>query len=141
MRHYIKVSKREVEGLTIYCAIFFGNDGQLCDCICGSFETEDIFFEGVETIVQYHGFYNYEVASDIISYLHHYRGMPGITVHYIYEMPEIDDLVKQELPLLRELYEFPPIIPKRKPSKFNAWIYRVLKNKITNLEEMFEYEI
>ncbi|QKE72132.1 hypothetical protein HPK19_04665 [Arthrobacter citreus] len=141
MRPYLKISKREVENLSIYCAIFFGSDGQPCDAICGPFENEETFLEGVETIVQYHGFYNYEVASDIIPFLHYYRGMPGITVHYKYEMSEFDDLVNQELPLLRELHEFPPIIPKRRPSKFNAWIYRLIKKKITNLEEMFEYEI
>jgi len=141
LRQYIKISKREVDDLTIYCALFYGADGHYCDGICGPFETEGAFLEGVETIVKHHEFRNYEVASDIIWLLHYYRRMPGIEVHYKYEMPEIDDLVKQELPLLRELHEFPMNIPKRKPSKFNAWIYRILKNKITNLEEMYNYEI
>ncbi len=141
MRQYVKLSKRQVDGLPIYCALFFGSDGHYCDGICGPFESENTFLEGVETIVQYHGFYNYEIASDIISFLHYYRGMPGITVHYKYEMQEMDDLIKQQLPLIRELHEFPTIIPKRRPSKFNAWLFRQIKNKITNLEEMFEYEI
>jgi len=141
LRQYIKISKREIDSLTIYCALFYDSSGQPCDAICGPFETEGDFLEGVETIVKYHGFHNYEVASDILWLLHYYRRSPGIAVHYKYEIPEMDDLVKQELPLLRELHEFPMIIPKRKPSKFNAWIYRILKNKITNLEEMFNYEI
>ncbi|PEL06740.1 hypothetical protein [Bacillus sp. AFS017336] len=140
MRQYIKISKREVDGLTIYCALFYGSDGHYCDGICGPFESEAKFLEGVETIVQYHSFYGYEIESDIIPFLHYYRGMPGIAVHYKLEMPEMDDLVRQELSILQELHEFPTLIPKREPSRFNAWIYRLIRKLTTKMEGKYNYE-
>ncbi|PET70085.1 hypothetical protein CN514_07870 [Bacillus sp. AFS001701] len=140
MRQYIKLSKREADGLTIYCAIYYGTDGQYCGDICNPFESEAAFLEGVETVCNYYGFHNYEIASDIISILQHYRGMPGITVHYKLEMPEMDDFVKQELPLLKELHEFPTLTPKSSPSRFNAWIHGHIKNLITKLEGKYDYE-
>jgi hypothetical protein len=140
LRQYIKLSKREIDGLTIYCALFYGSDGQYCDGICGPFELESTFLEGVETIVQYHEFHNYEVASDIIPFLHYYRGIPGIKVQYRLEMSEMDGLVEQELPLLRELHEFPTLIPKREPSRVNVWIYSLLKKITIKMEDQYNYE-